>query len=69
MTSIKNLVNMEVCRQHHLCYPGHVLAGPDMDLGNTILRILIEHHSQVACVPTSPLVLLIRALLKSLENF
>ena len=62
MTSIKNLVDMQVCRQHHLRYPGHVLPGPDVDLGHAIRRILVQDHCEGAGVHTAAHVLLVRSL-------
>ena len=53
---------MQVCGQHHLDYPGHVLAGPDVDLGHPIRRILVQDHSQGACVHAAAHVLLVRSL-------
>ena len=42
-----------------LCYPGHVLTGPHVDLGYFIRRILIENDGDVSSVSTSSHILLI----------
>ena len=53
---------MQVCRQHHLGYPGHVLAGPDVDLGHAVRRILVQDQGELPRVPAPAHVLLVRSL-------
>ena len=55
---------MHVGGKHLLRYPGHVLAGPDVDLGHLVRRVLVQHHGDVARVLAPPHVLLVRALCK-----
>ena len=42
--------------------PGHVLPGPDVDLGHAIRRILVQDHCEGAGVHTAAHVLLVRSL-------
>ena len=37
------LVHVEVGGEHHLGNPGHVLAGPHMDLGDLVRGVLVQH--------------------------
>ena len=45
-----------------LRYPGHVLPGPDVDLGHAIRRVLVQDQAQLPRVPAPAHVLLVRTL-------
>ena len=45
-----------------LGYPGHVLPGPDVDLGHAVRRVLVQDHCEGAGVHTAAHVLLVRSL-------